>query len=169
MMCHDFPDMFPDCFRRMRWRSTDNVSKIYPTKPSGEEWYMSMDDPRNYPRTSEPSMTKNSDGSWRVASEQVKYGVFNRMFHFISSWILWFFAFFNKLTRRITFPQSILRTCLILFPLPKVFSHWMTIYRYDVCSYGSYGIAYSRKFISEPWLRSSFFSSWSPYKKAITK
>jgi len=56
----------------------------------------------------------------------------NRMFHFISSWVLWLFAFFNKLTRWITFPQSILRTCLILFPLPKVFSHWMTIYRYDV-------------------------------------
>ena len=37
---------------------------------------MNMDDPRNDPRTSEPSMTKNSDGSWRVTSGQVRYGVF---------------------------------------------------------------------------------------------
>jgi hypothetical protein len=52
------------------------IKKLYPTKPNGEEWYMNMDDPRNDPRTSEPSMTKNSDGSWRVTSGQVRYGIY---------------------------------------------------------------------------------------------
>jgi hypothetical protein len=52
------------------------IRKIYPTKPGGEEWYMNMQDPRNDPRTSEPSMSKNADGSWRVTSGQVRYGVF---------------------------------------------------------------------------------------------
>jgi hypothetical protein len=52
------------------------IKKIYPTKPGGEEWYMNMDDPQNDPRTSEPSMSRNSDGSWRVTSGQVRYGVF---------------------------------------------------------------------------------------------
>jgi hypothetical protein len=37
---------------------------------------MNMQDPSNDPRTSEPSMTKNADGSWRVTSGQVRYGVF---------------------------------------------------------------------------------------------
>jgi hypothetical protein len=52
------------------------IKKIYSTKPSGEEWYMNMDNPQNDPRTSEPSMSRNSDGSWRVTSGQVRYGVF---------------------------------------------------------------------------------------------
>ncbi|MGH9913059.1 MAG: hypothetical protein ACRD4W_11495, partial [Nitrososphaeraceae archaeon] len=52
------------------------IRKIYPTKPVGEEWYMNMQDPRNDPRTSEPSMSRNADGSWRVTSGQVRYGVF---------------------------------------------------------------------------------------------
>ena len=52
------------------------IKKIYPTKSGGEEWYMNMVDPSNDPRTSEPSMSRNSDGSWRVTSGQVRYGVF---------------------------------------------------------------------------------------------
>jgi hypothetical protein len=52
------------------------IKKIYPTKPGGEEWYMNTDDLQNDPRTSEPSMSRNSDGSWRVTSGQVRYGVF---------------------------------------------------------------------------------------------
>ncbi len=55
------------------------IKKIYPTKSVGgktEEWYMNMDNPTNDARTSPPSMTKNSDGSWKVTSGQVRYGVF---------------------------------------------------------------------------------------------
>lgn len=52
------------------------IKKIYPSKPGGEQWFMNMADPSDDPRTSEPSMSKNSDGSWRVTSGQVRYGVF---------------------------------------------------------------------------------------------
>jgi F5/8 type C domain-containing protein/Big-like domain-containing protein len=55
------------------------IKKIYPTKSVGgktEEWYMNMDNPTNDPRTSPPSMSKNSDGSWKVTSGQVRYGVY---------------------------------------------------------------------------------------------
>jgi hypothetical protein len=52
------------------------IKKIYASKPNGEQWFMNMADPSNDPRTSEPSMSKNSDGSWRVTSGQVRYGVF---------------------------------------------------------------------------------------------
>ncbi len=59
------------------------IRKIYPTKASGgEEWYMNMNNPRNDPRTDEPTMTLNppgcslSDPCWRVTSTQVRYGVF---------------------------------------------------------------------------------------------
>jgi hypothetical protein len=52
------------------------IKKIYASKSGGEKWFMNMADPSNDPRTSEPSMSKNSDGSWRVTSGQVRYGVF---------------------------------------------------------------------------------------------
>ncbi|MPZ07166.1 MAG: carbohydrate-binding protein [Nitrososphaeraceae archaeon] len=52
------------------------IKKIYATKSGGEQWFMNMQDPSNDPRTSEPSMSRNSDGSWRVTSGQVRYGVF---------------------------------------------------------------------------------------------
>jgi hypothetical protein len=52
------------------------LRKIYPTKPGGEEWYMNMQDPTNDPRSKPPSMSKNSDGSWRVTDGQVRYGVY---------------------------------------------------------------------------------------------
>jgi hypothetical protein len=52
------------------------IKKIYSTKPGGEEWYMNMQDPNNDPRSIPPSMSKNSDGSWRVTSDQVRYGVY---------------------------------------------------------------------------------------------
>jgi F5/8 type C domain len=51
------------------------INKIYPTKTGGEEWYMDMADGQD-PRSRPPSMTKNSDGSWRVTSSQVRYNVF---------------------------------------------------------------------------------------------
>src|SRR6266487_4638538 len=55
------------------------IKKIYPTKSVGgktEEWYMNMDNPTNDARTSPPSMSKNSDGSWKVTSGKVRYGVY---------------------------------------------------------------------------------------------
>jgi F5/8 type C domain/Bacterial Ig domain len=53
------------------------IKKIYSTKAGGEEWYMNMQDPNNDPRSKPPSMSKNSDGSWRVTSDQVRYGVYS--------------------------------------------------------------------------------------------
>src|ERR687896_1639325 len=51
------------------------IQKIYPTKSGGEEWFMDMTDGRDS-RSSPPSMTKNSDGSFEVTSSQVRYGTF---------------------------------------------------------------------------------------------
>jgi hypothetical protein len=51
------------------------IKKIYPTKPGGEEWYMNMQDPKNDPRTKQISMSKNSDGSWNVNENQIRYRV----------------------------------------------------------------------------------------------
>src|ERR671919_783158 len=52
------------------------IKKIYASKPNGEKWFMNMQDPTNDPRSNPPSMSKNSDGSWRVTSGQVRYGVY---------------------------------------------------------------------------------------------
>src|SRR5438093_1477403 len=52
------------------------VKKIYPTKQDGEQWYLNSnpnDDPRYSPQT---TLTKNSDGSFKVKSTKVKMGVF---------------------------------------------------------------------------------------------
>ena len=51
------------------------IKKIYPTKAGGEEWFMDMTDGQD-PRSRPPSMTKNPDGSFKVTSSQVRYGVF---------------------------------------------------------------------------------------------
>src|SRR5829696_2794379 len=51
------------------------IQKIYPTKSGGEEWFMDMTDGRDS-RSSPPSMTKNSDGSFEVRSSQVRFGTF---------------------------------------------------------------------------------------------
>jgi hypothetical protein len=52
------------------------VLKIYPTKQDGEQWYLKSnpnDDPRYSPQT---TLTKNSDGSFKVKSTKVRMGVF---------------------------------------------------------------------------------------------
>jgi len=56
------------------------IKEIYPTKTGGEEWFMNMDDPRNDPRIGGegPStifVLQNDDGSWKVQSSEVRYGV----------------------------------------------------------------------------------------------
>jgi F5/8 type C domain len=54
---------------------TFGIQKIYPTKANGEEWFMDMTDGQD-PRSRPPSLTKNPDGSFKVESGQVRYGVF---------------------------------------------------------------------------------------------
>lgn len=49
------------------------ITEIYPAKPNGQG--MNMDDPRNDSCTNEPSISKNAEGSWRVTSGQVRFGV----------------------------------------------------------------------------------------------
>ncbi len=52
------------------------ILKIYPTKQDGEQWYLKSnpnDDPRYSPQT---TLTKNSDGSFKVKSTKVRMGVF---------------------------------------------------------------------------------------------
>ena len=52
------------------------VAMIYPTKPGGEEWYLAADptrDPRFDPQN---SITRNSDGSWKMKSNKVRMNVF---------------------------------------------------------------------------------------------
>ena len=52
------------------------IRKIYPTKIGGQVWHMNMNSPTSDSRSDPPSMTKNSDGSWKVTDTQVRYGVF---------------------------------------------------------------------------------------------
>ena len=52
------------------------IKKLNPTKLGGEEWYMDMNNPSSDRRTLPPSMTKNSDESWKVTNTQTRYRVF---------------------------------------------------------------------------------------------
>ena len=50
---------------------------IYPTSADGEQWFMDMTDGKDARSTPPPSMTKNiQDGSFKVTSNKVRYGVF---------------------------------------------------------------------------------------------
>lgn len=63
----------------------DNVSydkfgtrEIYPTKESGREWYVNMDDPKNdtnFVITFNPNLTRQYDGSWRISEPIVRMNV----------------------------------------------------------------------------------------------
>ena len=49
------------------------IKKLYPTKTSGNEWYVNMNDPKSDPMFRNlPSMTKQPDGSWQVSASQVR-------------------------------------------------------------------------------------------------
>ncbi|HKU49461.1 MAG TPA: discoidin domain-containing protein [Nitrososphaera sp.] len=49
------------------------IEKIYPTASGGNEWYVNMADPRSDSLFRNlPTMTKQSDGSWRVSASQVR-------------------------------------------------------------------------------------------------
>ena len=52
------------------------VKEIYQTKQGGEEWYMNMNNPSSDSRNNPPPLTKNADGSFKVTSNQVRWGVF---------------------------------------------------------------------------------------------
>ena len=56
------------------------IEKIYPTKPSGQEWFMNMSDPIDYRTGGETPQTtfvgKNMpDGSWKLTSKEVRFGL----------------------------------------------------------------------------------------------
>ena len=53
------------------------IEEIYPTKAGSEDddWFMDMSDGQD-PRSRPPPLTKNSDGSFKVRSDQVRWGVF---------------------------------------------------------------------------------------------
>jgi len=53
------------------------IREIYPTTPSGEQWFMNMNNPNNDPRTEpQTTLTKNPDGSWKITSNAVRFNVF---------------------------------------------------------------------------------------------
>lgn len=53
------------------------IKKIYPLKSGGEEWYMDMNNPNGDSRFNpQNSISKNSDGSWKMKSSQVRMGVY---------------------------------------------------------------------------------------------
>ena len=65
------------------------VKEIYPSKPGGERWFFNgaSGDPNNDPRTGTPNegphstfTQKNPDGSWKVRSSEVRYGVLTSTF-----------------------------------------------------------------------------------------
>ncbi len=51
------------------------ILQIYSTKPSGEQWFMNMNNPLQDVQTHAPSMTKNPDGSWKSTNTQIRYEV----------------------------------------------------------------------------------------------
>ncbi len=57
--------------------SPDGIVQIYPSKSGGNEWYMNMANPTSDkkfdPKT---TLTRNSDGSWKVKSTSVRANVF---------------------------------------------------------------------------------------------
>ncbi|MDQ3868522.1 MAG: hypothetical protein M3250_03080, partial [Thermoproteota archaeon] len=54
------------------------IKEIYPTKQGGREWYINMGDPRSdglFFITSDPNITRQSDGSWRIDVPKVRMNV----------------------------------------------------------------------------------------------
>ncbi|MGC1928214.1 MAG: Ig-like domain-containing protein, partial [Candidatus Nitrosopolaris sp.] len=58
------------------------VKEIYPSKPGGEQWFFNANDPNNDQRTGTSNegphtifTQRNPDGSWKVQSSEVRYGV----------------------------------------------------------------------------------------------
>jgi hypothetical protein len=54
------------------------IREIYPTKENGREWYMNMESPKedeHFSITFNPNLTKQEDGSWRIATPVVRMNV----------------------------------------------------------------------------------------------
>lgn len=54
------------------------IREIYPTKENGREWYMNMKGPKedeHFSITFNPNITKQEDGSWRIATPVVRMNV----------------------------------------------------------------------------------------------
>jgi hypothetical protein len=58
------------------------VKELYPSKPGGEQWFFNANNPNSDPRTGGPNegpsttfTQKNPDGSWKVQSSEVRYGI----------------------------------------------------------------------------------------------
>ncbi|HJS68751.1 MAG TPA: hypothetical protein VJ730_04955, partial [Nitrososphaera sp.] len=43
------------------------ITKVYPTKEGGREWFIDMDDPEDEIFDPRATIEKQSDGSWRVS------------------------------------------------------------------------------------------------------
>lgn len=53
------------------------VEMVYPTKTGGEQWYMNMINPTSDSRFApKTTLTKNTDGSWKVRSDAVRMNVY---------------------------------------------------------------------------------------------
>ena len=56
------------------------IREIYPTAAGGEQWFMNMNDITQDPRASftasNPDLTRNPDGSWKVSSTEVRFNVY---------------------------------------------------------------------------------------------
>ena len=54
------------------------IREIYPTKENGREWYINMESPKDdehFSITFNPNLTKQEDGSWRIATPVVRMNV----------------------------------------------------------------------------------------------
>ncbi len=53
------------------------IKKLYATKSAGEEWFLNMANPTSDARFNpQNTITKNSDGSWKMKSSKVRMGVY---------------------------------------------------------------------------------------------
>jgi hypothetical protein len=53
------------------------VEMLYPTKAAGQEWYLDMVNPTSDGRFNpQDQITRNSDGSWKMRSDQVRMQVY---------------------------------------------------------------------------------------------
>jgi hypothetical protein len=54
------------------------IKEIYPTKPTGREWFLNLEDPRSdgiFYITSDKNITRQSNGSWLINSSEVRMNV----------------------------------------------------------------------------------------------
>jgi hypothetical protein len=52
------------------------ITKIYPTKEDGREWYLNMNNPLNdslFTITFDPNVTRQADGSWRISKTNTSF------------------------------------------------------------------------------------------------